>query len=79
MQDTGKRKGPNSGDRWPNSGHRGSNFRTRGLHDGGPKFRTQGGHGEPTFKKHRAQDAGAQSQDTGTQAQDARTLQDTVT
>ena len=70
----------------PNSEHRetqGLNLGTRELHlrTPGPKFRTQGGHGEPTFKKHRAQeqDAGAQSQDTGTQAQDARTLQDTVT
>ena len=65
MQDTGKRKGPNSGDRWPNSGHRGSNFRTRGLHDGGPKFRTQ-------------RDAGAQSRDAGTSSQDAGAqIQDT--
>jgi hypothetical protein len=79
MQDTGKRKGSKSGDRWPNSGHRGSNFRTRGLHDGGAQIQnTEGRRGSISGRTARCQAHGPKFRDAGTSSQDAGAqIQDT--
>ena len=72
MQDTGKRKGSKSGDRWPNSGHRGSNFRTRGLHDGGAQIQnTERRRGSISGRTARCQAHGPKFRDAGTSSQDA--------
>ena len=79
MQDTGKRKGSKSGDRWPNSGHRGSNFRTRGLHDGGAQIQnTERRRGSISGRTARCQAHGPKFRDAGTSSQDAGAqIQDT--